>query len=56
LQAEMKNHEEDVLEKRAIEEEIDKARKLEGLKIMANRYAVGTLERKAIEDEIKKLS
>lgn len=43
------------LAKRAADEEIEAKKKIEDLKIMANKYKEGSLERKAIEDEIKRL-
>lgn len=43
------------LARRALDEEIEAKKKIENLKIMANRYKEGSLERRAIEDEIRKL-
>lgn len=44
------------LEKRMIEEEIIGKKKIEDLKIMANKFPAGSLERKAVEEEIARLN
>lgn len=43
------------LERKVLDEEIEKKQKIEGLRIEANKYPAKSLERKALEAEIKKL-
>jgi hypothetical protein len=55
LQAESQTYQVDSLEKKVIEEEISNEKKIEGLRIMANRYPEGSLEWRALMDEVKKM-
>lgn len=55
LQAESRGYGADSLEKKVIEEEISNEKKIEGLRIMANRYPEGSLEWRALMDEVKKI-
>jgi len=43
------------IEKLALREEIEAKKKIEDLKILANRFKAGSLQRRAIDEEIKKL-
>lgn len=55
LQAESRGYGADSLEKKVIEEVISNEKKIEGLRIMANRYPEGSLEWRALMDEVKKI-
>jgi hypothetical protein len=56
MQAEGQAYSADSLEKKMIEEEINAEKRIEGLKIMAKRYPEGSLEWRAIMDEVRKLT
>jgi len=56
LQAESQGYGADSLEKKVIEEKISNEKKIEGLRIMANRYPEGSLEWRALMDEANKLT
>jgi len=55
LKAEEEQYGEGTLEREAIEEELDKKKKVRELEIVAEHYKQGSLERRALEEEIEKL-